>query len=66
MAEIIHVLPADIEKTSFRIIEEELRQQGREIPEDKKHVILRAIHTRRDPARRPHRHGHDDGHVRDQ
>ena len=48
MAEIIHVLPADIEKTSFRIIEEELRQQGREIPEDKKHVILRAIHTTAD------------------
>ena len=48
MSEIIHVLPADIEKTSFRIIEEELRQQGREIPEDKKHVILRAIHTTAD------------------
>ena len=48
MKEIIHVQPADIEKTSFRIIEEELRQQGREIPEDKKHVILRAIHTTAD------------------
>ena len=48
MSEIIHVLPADIEKTSFRIIGEELRQQGREIPEDKKHVILRAIHTTAD------------------
>ena len=48
MSEIIHVLPADIEKTSFRIIEEELRQQGREIPEDKKHVILRVIHTTAD------------------
>ena len=48
MKEIIHVQPADIEKTSFRIIEEELRQQGREIPEDKKHVILRAIHKTAD------------------
>ena len=48
MKEIIHVQPVDIEKTSFRIIEEELRQQGREIPEDKKHVILRAIHTTAD------------------
>ena len=48
MSEIIHVLPADIEKTSVRIIEEELRQQGREIPEDKKHVILRVIHTTAD------------------
>ena len=48
MKEIIHVQPADIEKTSFRIIEEELRQQGREIPEDRKHVILRAIHTTAD------------------
>ena len=48
MIEIEHVLPADIEKTSFRIIEKELREQGREIPEDKKHVILRAIHTTAD------------------
>ena len=48
MTEIIHVLPADIERTSFRIIEEELRQQGKVIPEDKKHVILRAIHTTAD------------------
>ena len=28
MIEIEHVLPADIEKTSFRIIEQELREQG--------------------------------------
>ena len=48
MKEIIHVQPVNIEKTSFRIIEEELRQQGREIPEDRKHVILRAIHTTAD------------------
>ena len=48
MTEIEHVLPEDIEKTSFRIIEQELREQGREIPEEKKHVILRAIHTTAD------------------
>ena len=46
--ELEHVLPADIEKTSFRIIEEELHEMGREIPEDKKHVILRVIHTTAD------------------
>ena len=48
MTELEHVLPADIEKTSFGIIERELAEQGREIPEDKKHVILRAIHTTAD------------------
>lgn len=41
MTELEHVLPADIEKTSFSIIERELRELGREIPEDKKHVIDR-------------------------
>ena len=46
--EIRHVLPEDIEKTSFEIIEQELREQGKEIPEDKKHVILRVIHTTAD------------------
>ena len=46
--EIRHVLPEDIEKTSFAIIEQELREKGREIPEDKKHVILRVIHTTAD------------------
>ena len=46
--EIRHVLPEDIEKTSFAIIEQELRERGREIPEDKKHVILRVIHTTAD------------------
>ena len=48
MMELEHVLPADIEKTSFQIIERELREQGREIPEDKKHVICRVIHTTAD------------------
>lgn len=48
MLELEHVLPADIEKTSFRIIEEELREAGREVPADKKHVLLRVIHTTAD------------------
>ena len=43
-----HVLPADIEKTSFSIIERELKEMGREIPDDKKHVLLRVIHTTAD------------------
>ena len=46
--EIRHVLPEDIEKTSFEIIERELREKGREIPEDRKHVVLRVIHTTAD------------------
>lgn len=48
MMELEHVLPADIEKTSFSIIERELKEKGREIPEDKKHVLLRVIHTTAD------------------
>lgn len=48
MTDLEHVLPQDIEKTSFRIIEEELRLEGRRIPEDKKHVLLRVIHTTAD------------------
>ena len=48
ITEIRHVLPEDIEKTSVSIIEQELREKGREIPEDKKHVILRVIHTTAD------------------
>ena len=46
--ELEHVLPADIEKTSFSIIERELRETGREIPGDKRHVLLRVIHTTAD------------------
>ena len=48
ITEIRHVLPEDIEKTSFSIIEQELREKGREIPEDVKHVVLRVIHTTAD------------------
>lgn len=39
------VLPDEIEKRSFEIIEAEL---GRELPEDTKSVIIRAIHTSAD------------------
>ena len=48
ITEIRHVLPEDIEKTSFAIIEQELREKGREIPEEVKHVVLRVIHTTAD------------------
>ena len=46
--EIEHVRPADIERTSFQIIEREVSEMGREIPQDRKHVILRVIHTTAD------------------
>ena len=46
--EILILSPAEIESESFRIIEEELRQKGRTIPEDLKHVLLRVIHTTAD------------------
>ena len=43
-----HVLPQDIEKTSFHIIEQELQRAGRGIPEDREHILLRVIHTTAD------------------
>lgn len=43
-----HIKPADIEKTSMRIISEELAQMGREIPEDLAPVVMRVIHTTAD------------------
>ena len=46
--DILILSPAKIESESFRIIEEELRQKGRTIPEDLKHVLLRVIHTTAD------------------
>ena len=48
MVELEHVLPADIEKTSFSIIRKELAEQGRTIPESLAPVILRVIHTTAD------------------
>lgn len=41
-----YVLPADIERRSFEIIESEL--DGREIPEEIKPIVMRAIHTTAD------------------
>ena len=46
--EIEHVLPQDIEKTSFHIIEQELLEAGRQVPEEKRHVLFRVIHTTAD------------------
>lgn len=43
-----HVLPKDIEKRSFEIITEELKNQGIAIREDKAFLIHRAIHTTAD------------------
>ena len=43
-----HIKPADIEKTSMKIIREELAQMGKEIPEEQAPVVLRVIHTTAD------------------
>ena len=46
MVESVH--PAEIEKRSFAIIEEELKQQGVTLPEESAFLIKRAIHTTAD------------------
>ena len=43
-----HVLPADIEKTSMKIIGEELAERGIEVPEGLDAVVKRVIHTTAD------------------
>lgn len=43
-----YVLPAEIEKRSFEIIGEELREMGKELPADKEDIIKRVIHTSAD------------------
>ncbi|MCR4892628.1 MAG: precorrin-8X methylmutase [Lachnospiraceae bacterium] len=43
-----HVLPADIEKTSFSIIRQELENQGKHLSEDLAPVVCRVIHTTAD------------------
>ena len=48
MRELMHVLPQDIEKESFRIIGEELAEMGIELPEDEEPVTKRVIHTTAD------------------
>lgn len=42
------LLPAEIEKRSFEIIEEELKQNNIILPDDKKNIIKRVIHTSAD------------------
>ena len=48
MTTLEHVLPADIEKTSFSIIARELFESGIKIPEELAPVIMRVIHTTAD------------------
>lgn len=43
-----HTLPADIERTSMQIIEEELNRRGIAIPADRAAVVRRVIHTTAD------------------
>ena len=46
--EFTHLLPEEIEKTSFAIIEKELAERGIRVEEDKKPVLYRVIHTTAD------------------
>ena len=48
MVELEHVLPADIEKTSFSIIDRELNEAGISVEEALRPVIYRVIHTTAD------------------
>ncbi|MDY6038573.1 MAG: precorrin-8X methylmutase [Eubacterium sp.] len=43
-----HLLPADIERTSMRIIEEELAERGIEVTDENLPVVRRVIHTSAD------------------
>ena len=46
--EIENVLPAEIEKRSFELITEELKQKGICIPEEHAAIVKRCIHTSAD------------------
>lgn len=48
MTEIEHVLPEEIEKRSFEIIADELKERGICLEEEQKSVIMRCIHTSAD------------------
>lgn len=48
MIQLEHVLPADIEKTSFSIIARELAQKEISLPEELGPIIMRVIHTTAD------------------
>lgn len=43
-----HVLPADIEGTSFGIIDKELKERGIVLPDEQRLITMRAIHTTAD------------------
>lgn len=43
-----HVLPADIERTSMKLIAEELEARGVKLPEENRAVVYRVIHTTAD------------------
>ena len=48
MENIEFVLPSEIEKRSFQIIESELNYRGIYIPEEQKPITMRVIHTSAD------------------
>ena len=48
MIQLEHILPADIEKTSFSIIERELKEKNISLPEELAPIIKRVIHTTAD------------------
>ena len=48
MVKLEHVLPADIEKTSFSIIGAELKEMGKTVDEELIPIIYRVIHTTAD------------------
>ena len=48
MEKIDYVLPSEIEKRSFQIIESELKKKNIFLPEDEKNVTMRAIHASAD------------------
>ena len=48
MTPLTHVLPADIEKTSFSIISQELKERNITLDKDLAPVIMRVIHTTAD------------------
>lgn len=48
MTDIEYVLPEEIEKRSFEIIQAELQEKGIKIPEDERSVTMRVIHTSAD------------------
>lgn len=48
MEKIEFIIPSEIEKRSFQIIENELKEMKIQIPEDQKNITIRVIHTSAD------------------